>query len=174
MIVIIDYGQGNLGSIQNMLKRIGVKSVITSEVKDIEKASKLILPGVGAFDTGMKNLYRLQVSDVLKHRVLDDKVPILGICLGMQLLCDSSDEGQEKGLGFFNERFIRFKPERNIKVPVMGWSYVKSIKHDSQLIKNLPKNPKFYHVHSYHVSATSDDSLLEPFAKLRVICKFIF
>ena len=82
MIVIIDYGQGNLGSIQNMLKRIGVKSVITSEVKDIEKASKLILPGVGAFDKGMKNLYRLQVSDVLKHRVLDDKVPILGICLG--------------------------------------------------------------------------------------------
>jgi glutamine amidotransferase len=108
MIAIIDYGMGNLGSIHNMLNRIGAPSVITSDPRNIESADKLILPGVGAFYRAMESLDRLGLLPVLNERVLDRKVPILGICLGMQLLSLRSEEGELPGLGWIDAETVRF------------------------------------------------------------------
>ena len=98
MITIVDYGMGNLGSIFNMFKRVGVLSKITSELGDIKSAKKLLLPGVGSFDKAMQKINNSKIRDVLDYKVLNEQTPILGICLGMQLLTKSSEEGKEKGL----------------------------------------------------------------------------
>src|SRR4051812_28628427 len=100
MIAIVDYGLGNLGSILNILRKVGAESIITSDPGEILRASKLILPGVGAFDAGMANIRRLGLRDVLEEKVVVQKAPCLGICLGMQLLTRSSEEGTEPGLGW--------------------------------------------------------------------------
>lgn len=102
MIVIIDYNLGNPGSILNMIKKIGYNAVLTSDIKQLENASKIILPGVGSFDTGVRNLKNLNLINLLNKKVIEEKTPILGICLGMQLMTLSSEEGKEKGLGWLN------------------------------------------------------------------------
>ncbi|HNE66703.1 MAG TPA: imidazole glycerol phosphate synthase subunit HisH, partial [Saprospiraceae bacterium] len=124
MLTIIDYGVGNLLSIHNMFKRIGVDAAISSDKNDIAKADKLILPGVGHFDYGMQRLRASGLVDVLNEQVLDRKVPILGICLGVQLLTQGSDEGSEPGLGWINGRtvaFDRLRLGKEQKIPHMGW-----------------------------------------------------
>lgn len=154
MIVIIDYNTGNIGSIKNMLKRLGVPSVITKETAVIENAEKLILPGVGHFDYGMKNLKTSGLIDVLNKKVLVDKTPILGICLGAQLLTEGSEEGIEKGLGWIKGKTVAFdktKLATNQKVPHMGWTNVANY-HQSKLFENILDEPRFYFVHSYHLS----------------------
>ena len=108
MIGIIDYGVGNLASIRNMLRRVEVDSVITSNVEQLSKAEKLILPGVGAFDTGIRNLRESGLWDMLNQRVILDRIPILGICLGVQLFTEGSDEGAETGLGWIPGRTVAF------------------------------------------------------------------
>ena len=100
MVVIVDYGMGNLGSIKNMLKKIGTQAVISNQPADINRAEKLIFPGVGAFDKSMKNLQEMGLIDVLNQKVLLEKIPILGICLGMQVMAKKSEEGQLPGLGW--------------------------------------------------------------------------
>ena len=109
MITIIDYGMGNLGSIENMIKKIGYKSLITSDIEEIKKADKLILPGVGAFDHGMKQLSELGLIEILNQMVLIKKIPILGICLGMQLMTKGSEEGAMTGLGWIDAETKKFK-----------------------------------------------------------------
>ena len=127
MIAIVDYGLGNLSSIKNMFKYINVKNVkITSDKEYLNKADKIILPGVGSFDNGMKNLKKKNLIGLLNRRALEDKIPFLGICLGMQLMCRKSEEGKEKGLGWFDADVIKFKSTKEYKVPHMGWNYVKS------------------------------------------------
>lgn len=159
MITIVDYKVGNLGSIQNMLKKIGTKSVITSDPDQIQNAKKLILPGVGAFDSGIKSLKEHNLWEVLNDKVLNEKTPVLGICLGMQLLCKGSEEGQEAGLGWIDADVKRFRPkEKHIKIPHMGWNYTDMPK-ESRLFKNMYEEPKFYFVHSYYVSANDDSSI---------------
>lgn len=160
MVLIVDYGLGNLGSIQNMLKKIGVKSVISSNVDDVCNADKLILPGVGAFDTGMNNLKKLGLIETLNHKAQVEKVPILGICLGMQLMCRTSDEGKVHGLSWLHADLIKFDAKSNLKVPHMNWSYTKILK-ESKLFDNMPEEMKFYHVHSYHVAHKPEESILE-------------
>jgi imidazole glycerol-phosphate synthase subunit HisH len=152
MIVIIDYGMGNLGSIHNMLKKIGVKSIITGNLDEIRQAEKLILPGVGAFDHGMLNLAERRLIPLLNERVLDRKVPILGLCLGMQLFTKCSEEGQLSGLGWVNAETIAFKLNGDVKfrIPHMGWNFV-SIKKKNVLSDDKNELPRFYFVHSYHV-----------------------
>jgi imidazole glycerol-phosphate synthase subunit HisH len=153
MIVIIDYGMGNLGSILNMLKKIGAPAVISSDAREIENADKLILPGVGAFDTGMKRLNELGMMDLLNDKVLRRKTPTLGVCLGMQLLMKRSDEGAQAGLGWIDGETIRFQfdpKEKRLKIPHMGWNTI-AVKQDGALVQNMTHEPRFYFVHSYHV-----------------------
>ena len=152
MITIINYGMGNLGSVQNMLKRISVKSIITSDINEIEKAEKILLPGVGAFDAAISKIDELNLRPVLTYMAKEKKVPFLGICLGMQLLTESSEEGVLKGLNFVPAKTIKFKfPENSdLKIPHMGWNLVTK-KTESVLTKNFTNEFRFYFVHSYHV-----------------------
>src|SRR5205823_4668692 len=125
MIAIIDYQMGNPGSIHNMLTKIGVESVITSCVEDIQAADKLILPGVGAFDNAMLNLHHMGLISTLHQKVLEKKTPILGICLGMQLFSRCSEEGMLPGLGWLDAKTIRFRFEADqssLRLPHMGWN----------------------------------------------------
>lgn len=152
MLVIIDYGLGNLASVQNMFKKLGIKDVlISSNKEDILKADKLLLPGVGAFDAGMDQLNKSGLVEPLNQKVLQEKVPILGICLGMQLLTKSSEEGVLPGLGWINAHTVKFHPDPalGLKVPHMGWEYVKVTKANALLPQN--SHSRFYFVHSYHV-----------------------
>src|SRR3990172_5359769 len=125
MIAIVDYGVGNLGSILNMFRKIGIEAVVTADPSGIEKAEKLILPGVGAFDTAMKNIRDLKLLDVLNQKVIVDKTPVIGLCLGMQILTESSEEGKMPGLGWVKGKTIRFRFEESrndLKIPHMGWN----------------------------------------------------
>jgi len=158
MITIIDYGMGNLGSVYNMFKRIGVKSQISSDIKVIENAEKLLLPGVGAFDNAIKRLRELDLIEVLNHKALEQKTPILGICLGMQLLTNGSEEGKEKGLAWINADTIKFSfDDKSLKIPHMGWNTVVE-SNSSTLTKNLPNDPRFYFVHSYYVKVANEQN----------------
>lgn len=170
MITIVDYKMGNLGSILNMLKKLGQAALVTADPALIERADKLVLPGVGAFDAGMNNLERSGLIPLLNRRVLEDRVPTLGICLGMQLMTRSSEEGTRAGLGWINAEALRFRPtDAALKVPHMGWNRVLPAR-TSALTDELPEEPRFYFVHSFYVRCLdSADVLLttpfgEPFA----------
>ncbi len=154
MITIINYGIGNLTSVKNMLKKAGAEDVIISnDAEEIAVADKLLLPGVGHFDHGMKELHESGLIPLLEKRVLHDKVPILGICLGAQLMTLRSDEGADPGLGWVDAETVNFDSARmpeNYKIPHMGWNYVKPQK-QLVLFDNLPEASRFYFVHSYHL-----------------------
>lgn len=160
MITIIDYDAGNLQSIVNMLKKIGVESTVAANATEIESAAKLILPGVGRFDSGMSKLHEKKLTDAINKRVLHDKIPILGICLGMQLMTKCSEEGQMSGFGWINAETVKFKfSDSSIKIPNMGWLDVKSTKSNS-LMKNIPDEPRFYFVHSYYVNCNNPEDVI--------------
>lgn len=159
MITIIDYGIGNLGSVFNMFKKVGAKAKITDDLKEIEQAEKLLLPGVGAFDKAMERINEGRLREILDHKALEEKTPILGICLGMQLLTEGSEEGSTPGLGWIPAKTIAFKKENNLKVPHMGWNEVK-VAQDCPLVKGLPEEPRFYFVHSYYVQCNNADNVL--------------
>lgn len=158
MITIIDYGMGNVGSIKNMLKKIGYDAIISSNKIDIDNASKLILPGVGRFDTAMENLNSLDLSELLKQKAADG-IPFLGICLGMQLLANKSDEGMIDGLGLIPGEVKKFNLQAPFKVPHMGWNEV-NYRSDSILFKEFQQfeEARFYFVHSYYFQCTSKET----------------
>ena len=148
-ISIINYGVSNLGSIQNMLKKIGIKAQIVSNKDEIINAKKLILPGVGSFDNGVTSLQKNNLFEAIITAANND-IPILGICLGMQLLGNSSEEGSLQGLGLIPGRTIKFSFRNNdLKIPHMGWNQIDP-KKTNILIKNLDEESRFYFVHSYH------------------------
>ena len=127
MIVIIDYGMGNPRSVQNMLKRLGYPSLISSTADEIQNASKIILPGVGAFDAAMEKIEEMEIKDTLNFKALEDKIPVLGICLGMQLMTTESEEGSLKGLGWIpsvTKNFIFLKDLRYL-IWAGIWLYLK-------------------------------------------------
>lgn len=158
MIVIIDYGLGNPKSIQNMLRRAAVDSSISREAGTIRAASKLILPGVGHFRFGMELLSGLGLLDILSERVLGAHVPILGICLGAQLLGRRSDEGDCAGLNWVPMQTVRFdvsKIHGGRKVPHMGWADTSH--RDCPLFRGMSQTPRFYYVHSYHLQCDDED-----------------
>lgn len=152
-IVIVDYGLGNLGAIHNMFKHLGVASIITGDLREIENATKVVIAGVGAFDTGMKNLEALKITPLLQHKVLQERVPILGICLGMQLFTRKSEEGTVAGLGWFAADTVRFRfteSSNTLKIPHMGWNHVRVPEGRGFLFSDLDVDARFYFVHSYH------------------------
>ena len=164
MIAIVNYGVGNLGSIQNMLKKVGcTESVITNKEEDLVRADKIILPGVGAFDKGMEKINESGLVGILNKIVVQQKKPLLGICLGMQLLTKGSEEGKLPGLGWIDAYAKRFHfsgQQASLKVPHMGWNEI-SISKQHDLIKDLSMPARFYFVHSYYVKCNDkQDELL--------------
>ena len=151
MIAIVDYGMGNLGSIRNMLRRIGVASTVTGDADEIASAPKILLPGVGRFDAAMREIEARGLRDVLDRKALVDRVPTLGICLGMQLITRGSEEGDVAGLGWIDGSAHRFPPDGSLKVPHMGWNEV-TMGRSSALTARLPRDARFYFVHSYYVT----------------------
>ena len=163
MICIVDYGLGNLGSIKNMLKRIGVSSSIESDPDRIAAASKLILPGVGAFDSAMRCINETKhLREVLDRKALVECIPVLGICLGMQIFTESSEEGDLPGLGWINAKTKRFcfDQRSRMKVPHMGWNKVIGQRPDA-LLDGFDGDCKFYFVHSYYVESDPKFSLMK-------------
>lgn len=158
MIGIINYGVGNLLSIKNMFKKIGVESLIANSPDDIDNCDKLVLPGVGSFDTAMINYKKSGFEDILNKRVLVNQTPILGICLGMHMMCNSSEEGKLTGLSWIDAKVVKFKfSNTNFKVPHMGWNTVTPI-HKKSLFRNINNEElKYYHVHSYYVELNDTD-----------------
>jgi glutamine amidotransferase len=164
MNVIIDYGIGNIGSIANMLKRIGAESIISAQKQDILAADKIILCGVGGFDDGMSRLEALDICGVLREAVLEKNIPILGICLGMQLFTEGSEEGNKSGLGLIKGFTRKFNfegctPGDTLKTPHMGWNEVAFSK-PSSMLKDMPGASRFYFVHSYHVVLDQEEDEL--------------
>ena len=151
MISIIDYGLGNLGSIKNMFKWIGADCEIISTRDSIMNAQKIVLPGVGSFDNAMRNINKLGIKNCLDIKALEQRVPILGVCLGMQLLTESSEEGVLPGFGWIKGETKRFNFVNNkIKIPHMGWNIAEKVI-DHPIIEGLGIDPRFYFVHSYFV-----------------------
>lgn len=160
-IFIIDYNTGNIGSILNIVKRIGYSAVVIKDPAEVTGADKIILPGVGHFDYGMKELKKNKFIPKLEEAVFNHKIPIMGICLGAQLLTKASEEGSESGLGWFNAstKKFTFTGNRIKKLPHMGWSNVQ-LKKDSKLFKDMYDNPRFYFVHTYHLVPDNLDDIL--------------
>ncbi|MBC36025.1 MAG: imidazole glycerol phosphate synthase subunit HisH [Bacteroidetes bacterium] len=160
-VTIIDYGMGNLRSVQKKLIRVGADAIISNDLEIISKSDKLILPGVGHFENGIKNLKELGIWDVINRRVLLDKVPILGICLGMQLMAKHSEEGNVEGLSWFDATVVKFSVKNSLKykVPHMGWNNA-VIEKKSKLFHNIPSQSMYYFVHSYHICCNSAEDVL--------------
>ncbi len=160
-VCIVDYGQGNLGSIQNMLHFLGHDSHITSEPSEIERAKKLILPGVGSFDTGMRELEHRGLIPSLHRRVIEDKIPVLGICLGAQLMTRGSEEGNLPGLGWFDAETVRFRFDGTVPrlpIPNIGWRGVCAHGHNN-LMRGWQGDMKFYFVHSYYIKSERKEDI---------------
>ncbi len=158
-IVIVNYGLGNPASIKNMIKKAGAGADITDDISLIEKADKLILPGVGHFGKGMQLLREKNLLEILNDKALRQKTPVLGICLGMQLLTNKSEEADVPGLGWIEAETVKFRPSKDtLKVPNMGWLDVKpQMQH--LLFKDL-ETARFYFVHSYYVVPANKENLL--------------
>lgn len=158
-ICIVDYGQGNLGSIRNMLSRIGAQSEVASDPNEIGRATHLILPGVGAFDRGMKAIADRGLREVLDYQALEAKIPVLGICLGAQLMTLGSEEGNLPGLGWFpaeTKRFVFESPLPKLPTPNIGWRDVRAAR-PGTLVSGLEDECRFYFVHSYFMTSDNAD-----------------
>ncbi|MCW5875088.1 MAG: imidazole glycerol phosphate synthase subunit HisH [Anaerolineales bacterium] len=154
MLVILDYGMGNLRSVLRRVEKLGHKALLTSDPAELEKASKIIMPGVGAFNSGMSNLETRGLLPTLNRKVLQEKTPILGICLGMQMMCRWGEEGDIAGLGWIDADCVRFNFEDKqggyLRIPHMGWNTVEQ-KGDCLLFDKVDQSTRFYFVHSYYV-----------------------
>ena len=161
MTVIVDYGMGNLGSVAKAFKRIGAETRISSSASDLESAERLVLPGVGHFAAGMQRLGERGYLKILNRRVLIDRVPILGICLGMQLLARHSEEGKVEGLGWIDGHVKHFDVEDTLrmKIPQMGWNSISQVR-EHALLEGITEDDLFYFVHSFHMVSHDPDEVL--------------
>lgn len=157
-IGLVDYGLGNLGSVANMLKRVGAETTRVSTPEQVDAVDKILLPGVGAFDAGVRRLTEPALDIALREFAASGR-PLLGICLGMQLLMDGSDEGALPGLGLIPGHSIRFDEAQGVRVPHMGWNLARPTREDP-LVADLPEGSRFYFVHSYRVAPDRPDDTL--------------
>jgi glutamine amidotransferase len=162
MIIIIDYGMGNLRSVQKKFQRVGADTEVSNDPELIANAHKLVLPGVGHFSHGIKQLKQLGIWDVLNEAVLQKKTPILGICLGMQLMAKHSREGGNViGLGWFDAEVVRFdvKDQLKYKIPHMGWNNA-IIKRENKFLEGVDNESMYYFVHSYYMKCNDEKDIL--------------
>ena len=162
VIVIVDYQMGNVGSVANMLCKLGAQCAISSDKDVIAGAEKLVLPGVGAFDTGVEHLRELDLLDVLNDKVIARRTPVLGICLGMQLLTKRSEEGGLPGLGWIDGETVRFQFDaalRHLKIPHMGWNSVQPLHQGLAIFVGIPEHAYFYFAHSYYVEPQNQEGV---------------
>lgn len=161
MISVIDYGIGNIGSILSMYSKLGIKAISARTQADLITARALILPGVGHFDAGMAALRQSGLLEPLRDVILQKKTPLLGICLGMQMLADSSEEGETPGLGFIPGHNVKFSfPQASTrKVPNMGWLELTNV-HMNTLFADPTAEQRFYFVHSYHMCCANADHVV--------------
>ena len=164
MIAIIDYGLGNVGSIYSMLRFVGVPAIITKDKREIINADRLILPGVGSFDQAIAQLNKSGLKELINERVITEQTPILGICLGMQIMTKGSEEGNLQGLGWFESHCIKFKFDANLnkefKIPHMGWNDIFLSKdHEQNIFVPIDNEIKFYFAHSFHLTNAEQDTL---------------
>jgi len=162
MIAVIDYGVGNVASIVNMLKKTGAPALPATTAEQVQNAEKLILPGIGSFDSGMQKLRQKGLADCIREQVLYEKKPILGICLGMQMLGRASEEGAEKGLSLlpFDNRRFDFKDIPVLKIPHMGWNYVEIKREQDPIGFGLSGPQRYYFAHSYHAVCDEQEHIL--------------
>lgn len=161
-VTIVDYGMGNLGSIANMFKKLGAQAIVTGSAEEIASARRLLLPGVGSFDSGMRHLHERGLVDVLNRKARDERCPTIGICLGMQLLMERSDEGQLPGLGWIAGEARRLAVNGStptLRLPHMGWNTVDIVRSDG-LYAGMAGEVRFYFVHSYGVACRSEEDVL--------------
>lgn len=159
-VIIIDYGLGNVGSLLNMFKKLNISAKLSRSEIEIQNASHLVLPGVGSFSTGMKSLYESNLIDLLQRVVHEKGIPILGVCLGAQLMLQKSEEGEENGLGWVDGNVIRFRNGFGIKVPHMGWNNVENLR-ESILFANMHSYPpRFYFLHSYYFQLVNPNDII--------------
>lgn len=160
MIAIIDYNIGNITAVLNMLQRLGVPCRVATCAEDIKQADRIILPGNGAFDACMQNLRASGLIPVLEKQVLQLGKPLLGICVGAQMLGQSSAEGVESGLGWMDMRVERFPELPDLRIPHMGWNQVVPAQKDHLLAQNMPEDTRFYFVHSYYMLPKNPTNIL--------------
>ena len=160
MIAIIDYDVGNIAAVANMLQRLGMRSVMTSDPSVVAEADRIILPGNGSFDACMRNLRSTGLLPLIEQRVLSDGVPLLGICVGAQMLGLQSEEGSEAGLGWLNMRVRRFSETVGFPVPHMGWCKVARAQSKHPLVAGLDDDSRFYFVHSYYLEPADPADVL--------------
>lgn len=160
MIAIIDYDIGNIAAVSNMLTRLGVTSKVTADPDDVERAEKIILPGNGSFDACMRNLRASGLIPILERKVLVEKTPLLGICVGAQMLGSESEEGTERGLGWLDMRVKRFPDLPGLKVPHMGWNSVRKGQQSNVLVQKMETDTRFYFVHSYYMKPNNQEDVM--------------
>jgi len=160
-ILILDYGMGNIFSVQKKIKALGLTPIISNSEEDILNADKIIFPGVGHFSNAMENLKKLNVIQSLNEKVLEQKTPVLGICLGMQLMAKTSEEGNLNGLGWFDATVKKFniQDKLNFKVPQMGWNTI-LINKKSDLMIGIPDQSELYFIHSFYIECSVEKDIL--------------
>ncbi len=162
MIGIVDYGSGNIYAIANIHKRLNIPHVLTSDAYELSRADKLILPGVGAFDETMTCLHQLGLKTLLDELVLNKKVPILGVCVGMQIMANKSEEGQLDGFGWIDanvERLDISKLSEKPHLPHLGWNSIQ-IKKESKILNHINVHVGFYFLHTYHCACNNEEDIL--------------
>ena len=159
MISIINYGLGNVLAFYNIYKKLNIESKVVSSSSELESATKIILPGVGSFDWAMDKLNKSGMRETLDHLVLEKNIPVMGICVGMQMMANSSEEGQKEGLGWFDAKVKKIKSDKKIDLPHMGWNEI-NIKNDNTLFQGLQNNARFYFLHSYYFETNEDECIL--------------
>lgn len=160
LVVVVDYGLGNIRSVVKKIQSLDYNVISSNEIKVIKKADKLVFPGVGQFQTAMRKLREARLIDILNKKSLIEKIPILGICLGMQLFSRFSEEGDTEGLNWLDAETIKFTiTDINYKVPHIGWNTI-DVKKNSTLLNNVPRNNEFYFLHSYHLKFNDNNDIL--------------
>jgi glutamine amidotransferase len=162
MITIVDYGVGNISAFKNVFKRLNIASNIAKSLSDLENASKLILPGVGSFDYAMSQLNLSGMREKLDELVIEKKIPVLGICVGMHMMAKGSEEGTSEGLNWLDAKVLKFDEsiiKTRVKLPHMGWNEVRPVK-DNILLKNLDEEAIFYFLHSYYFKCNNSNHIL--------------